>query len=94
MQNKPDGGENLSGNGDLYFHFALSPNNGLGVTELAEEASLRFGSGPRAFDKSFPQVLVSVRDAPGLNLSCAFLVAWFQSSPGNKVGDVFKRRYF
>ena len=90
MQDVPDSGENLPRYGNLNFHLALSTNDSLMITELVEEASLRFGCGPGAFDKSFSQVSVSVSDAPGLDFSSTFLVTGLQSTPGYKVGGVLE----
>ena len=67
MQHEPDGDEYLSGYGYLDLHRRLSPNDGLGVAELAQEGALRPTGGPRDFYESFPQVLVAVGDASELD---------------------------
>ena len=87
----PDGGKDLSGDGDLHFHLVLPTNNDLVIAEFIEVASLRLGCGPGAFYESFPQVFVSMCDAPCLDLAGAFLIARLQSAPGHKVGCIFER---
>ena len=62
MQDEPDGGEHLPGDGDLNLHAVLPADDGLVIAEAAIERTLRTASSPRALDESFPQVLVSVSD--------------------------------
>ena len=46
---------------------------------------------PRGFDESFPQIFVSMRYASRFDLSRTFFVTRLQSTPGNKMGGIFKR---
>lgn len=90
MHDVPDCRQDLPGDGHLHFHFVLVSNDSLEVTEFVEEAPLRLGCGPGAFDESFPLVSVAMRDAPCHDLAGTFLVARFQPAPGHKVGGVLE----
>ena len=90
MKHIPDGGKNFSGDSHDHFHLVLATNYSLMVAEAIEKAILGLGCRPGAFDESFPQIFVSVRDASGLDFSGAFLVSRFQSAPGDKVGGILE----
>lgn len=66
VQNEPDRGQHLPGDGDLDLHPALSPDHRLVVAEARVEASPCPGRAPGALDQRLPQVLVAVRDPPRL----------------------------
>ena len=91
MKDEPDGRKHLAGNGNLYFHFVLSANNGLMVAEFVVKAVLCFAGRPSAFNECFPQVFVSMSDLSGLYLAGTFLVAGLQATLGYKMGSIFKR---
>lgn len=75
VQNEPDRGQHLPGDGDLDLHPALSPDHRLVVAEPRVEAYLCLGRAPYALYQCLPQVLVAVRDPPRLDHAGALVVA-------------------
>ena len=91
VEDEPNRGKDLSGDGDPDLHLAFLSDHYLLVAEAVEEASLRFGGRPGAFDECLAEVLVAVGDFPVQDLACALLVARSESAPRHQVGRIFKR---
>ena len=81
VQNEPDRGQHLPGDGDPDLHPALSPDHRLVMAEARVEGSPCPGRVPGALDQRLPQVLVAVRDPPRLYPAGALVVARPQPGP-------------